>query len=327
MSDQSNVLPPPRPTDSGATQAATPTGLATHRPGGDLAFKTEAERVRQRSAFQLLMRDLFRKREAWLGGIVVLSLIIAAIFAPLIAPYDPYAINVQDRLQSPNPQYWFGTDDLGRDMFSRIIYGARTTIQTGVVVVLIAASLGTLLGLISGYFGGSVDSVIMRVVDVGLAFPYILLALAIVASLGPSLQNALIAIGLAYVPGWARFVRGNVLTVKENEYIAAARALGATNAQIVRRHVLVNVLPSIIVLASLDFPAAVLSTAALSYIGLGAQPPTAEWGALLTGARSFMRTAPWLVNFPGLAIFITMLGFNFLGNALRDTLDPKMRRV
>jgi len=158
-----------------------------------------------------------------------------------------------------------------------------------------------------------------------LAFPYILLALAIVATLGPSLQNALIAIGIAYVPSWARFVRGNVLTVGKQEYVTAALATGTRPRRIIRRHVLPNVLSSIIVLASLDFPAAVLSTAALSYVGLGAQPPTAEWGALLTGARSYMRTAPWLVNFPGLAIFITMLGFNLLGNALRDTLDPKLR--
>jgi peptide/nickel transport system permease protein len=248
-----------------------------------------------------------------------------AIFAPLIAPYDPYAINVKDRLQPPSLTYPFGTDDLGRDLFSRIIYGARTTIQTGVVVVFIAASLGSLIGLISGYYGGVVDLVIMRVIDIMLAFPYILLALAIVATLGPSLQNALIAIGLAYVPGWARFVRGNVLTVGKQEYVTAALATGTRARRIIGRHVLPNVLSSIIVLASLDFPAAVLSTAALSYVGLGAQPPTAEWGALLTGARSYMRTAPWLVNFPGLAIFITMLGFNLLGNALRDTLDPKLR--
>jgi peptide/nickel transport system permease protein len=154
-----------------------------------------------------------------------------------------------------------------------------------------------------------------------------LLALAIVATIGPSLQNALISIGLAYTPGWARFVRGNVLSARQNDYVLAARSIGARPGQVMRRHILPNVLPSIIVIASLDFPAAVLSTAALSYIGLGAQPPTAEWGSLLTGARSYMRTAPWLVNFPGLAIFITMLGFNLLGNALRDVLDPRLRRT
>lgn len=281
--------------------------------------------VAERSGLRWVLVDLFSRRPAQLGGIIVLLLILAALLAPLIAPYDPYAIEVRDRLIPPTWEHPFGTDDLGRDLFSRVIYGARTTLQTGVVVVLIAASVGSLIGLIAGYAGGWIDTVLMRVVDVMLAFPYILLALAIVASLGPSLQNALIAIGLAYVPGWARFVRGNVLTVSTQEYVTSARAVGATPARIVRSHILPNVLSSIIVLASLDFPAAVLSTAALSYVGLGAQPPTAEWGALLTGARSYMRTAPWLVNFPGLAIFVTMLGFNLLGNALRDTLDPKLR--
>jgi peptide/nickel transport system permease protein len=281
--------------------------------------------IAERNGSGAVLRDLFRRRAAQIGGVIVLSLVLMALFAPWIAPYDPYAINVRERLLPPTFAHPFGTDDLGRDLFSRVIYGARTTIQTGVVVVLIAASFGSLIGLISGYYGGMVDLIIMRVIDIMLAFPYILLALAIVATLGPSLQNALIAIGLAYVPGWARFVRGNVLTLSKQEYVTAALATGAPAGRIMRRHILPNILSSIIVLASLDFPAAVLSTAALSYVGLGAQPPTAEWGALLTGARSYMRTASWLVNFPGLAIFVTMLGFNLLGNALRDTLDPKLR--
>ncbi len=288
-------------------------------------LRNQTESIAERGGFWWIMRELFRRRSAQLGGLIVLSLILLAIFAPLVAPYDPYAIDVRERLLPPSLTHPFGTDDLGRDLFSRVIYGARTTIQTGIVVVMIAASVGSLVGLVSGYYGGGVDMLIMRVVDVLLAFPYILLALAIVATLGPSLQNALIAIGIAYVPGWARFVRGNVLTIRKQEYVTAALATGTRASGIIRRHVLPNVLSSIIVLASLDFPAAVLSTAALSYVGLGAQPPTAEWGSLLTGARSYMRTAPWLVNFPGLAIFITMLGFNLLGNALRDTLDPKLR--
>jgi peptide/nickel transport system permease protein len=283
------------------------------------------EAVAERGGLRWTLRELFRRRSAQIGGSIVLLLVLMALFAPLIAPYDPYAINVRDRLLPPSLAHPFGTDDLGRDLFSRVVYGARTTIQTGVVVVLIAASLGSVVGLISGYYGGTVDLVIMRVIDIMLAFPYILLALAIVATLGPSLQNALIAIGLAYVPGWARFVRGNVLTISKQEYVTAALATGTRTRRIIRSHILPNVLSSIIVLASLDFPAAVLSTAALSYVGLGAQPPTAEWGSLLTGARSYMRTAPWLVNFPGLAIFVTMIGFNLLGNALRDTLDPKLR--
>lgn len=278
-----------------------------------------------RNEWRWTLRDLSRRRTAQLGGGIVLLLVAVAVLAPLVAPFDPYAINVSDRLQPPGTTYFFGTDDLGRDMFSRIVYGARTTIQTGVTVILIASTLGTLIGLTSGYYGGSVDLLLMRVIDVGLAFPYILLALAIVATIGPSLRNALIAIGLAYVPGWARFVRGSVLSVKESEYVTAAQSLGSSDRRIMLRHILPNVLPSIIVLASLDFPGAVLSTAALSFVGLGAQPPAAEWGYLLTGARSYIRTAPWLVNFPGLAIFVTVLGFNLLGNALRDALDPKLR--
>ena len=288
-------------------------------------LRNSAEAIAERGGVWWTVRELFRRRDAQFGGLIVLTLILLAIFAPLIAPFDPYAIDVRERLLPPSLTHPFGTDDLGRDLFSRVIYGARTTIQTGIVVVAIAASVGSLVGLVSGYYGGGVDMAIMRVVDVLLAFPYILLALAIVATLGPSLQNALIAIGIAYVPGWARFVRGNVLTVSKQEYVTAALATGTRASGIIRRHILPNVLSSIIVLASLDFPAAVLSTAALSYVGLGAQPPTAEWGSLLTGARSYMRTAPWLVNFPGLAIFITMVGFNLLGNALRDTLDPKLR--
>jgi peptide/nickel transport system permease protein len=292
-----------------------------------LALKLPEKRaVAHRTGLRWLLRDLFRNRPAQLGGLIVLVLVVAALFAPWLAPYNPYAINVKDRLQPPNAIHFFGTDDLGRDLFSRIIYGARTTIQTGLVVILIAASSGTLIGVISGYYGGLTDLIVMRIIDVGLAFPYILLALAIVATIGPSLQNALIAIGLAYVPGWARYVRGSVLALKQNEYVIAAQATGARDSRIIWRHILTNIISSIIVLASLDFPAAVLSTAALSYVGLGAQPPSAEWGSLLTGARSYMRTASWLVNFPGLAIFITMLGFNLLGNALRDVLDPKLRR-
>lgn len=313
---------------------STTTGVEEPTPAAKVSAKLKvgealrgAERTRpSRSGWRWLLRDLFRRRPAQLGGVIVLLLVLSAIFAPLIAPYDPYDINVQDRLQPPNATHLFGTDDLGRDMFSRIVYGSRTTIQTGVIVILIAASLGTTIGLISAYYGGRTDLIIMRLVDVGLAFPYILLALAIVATIGPSLGNALIAIGLAYVPGWARFVRGSVLATKENEYVTAARAIGAKDRRIMRRHILPNVMPSIIVLASLDFPAAVLSTAALSFVGLGAQPPSAEWGSLLTSARSYIRTASWLVNFPGLAIFVTMIGFNLLGNSLRDTLDPKLRQ-
>ncbi len=282
---------------------------------------------RSRTGFRWIARALLRKRPAQIGGVIILALLLAALLAPVISPYDPYEMNIPDVLQAPNARHIFGTDDIGRDMFSRIIYGARTTIETGVVVVSIAASLGILIGTLAAYYGGTVDLLVMRAIDILLAFPYILLALAIVATLGPSLTNALIAIGLAYVPGWVRFVRASVLATKNNDWVLSARAMGCSNPRIMFRHILPSVLPSIIVLATLDFPGAVLSTAALSFVGLGAQPPSSEWGSLLTGARTFIRTAPWLVNFPGLAIFVTVLGFNLLGNALRDVLDPKLRNV
>ncbi len=310
---------------SNVTESITPAAKKSTPPAAKMLALGKKNGSTKQHGLIWALRDLSRRRTAQLGGFIVLLLIVSAALAPLIAPYDPYAINVTDRLQPPNATYFFGTDDLGRDMFSRIIYGARTTIQTGVTVILIASIVGTLIGLASGYYGGYFDLLVMRMIDIGLAFPYILLALAIVATIGPSLRNALIAIGIAYVPGWARFVRGSVLAVRENEYVTAAQALGSTNWRIMTQHILPNVLPSIIVLASLDFPGAVLSTAALSFVGLGAQPPAAEWGYLLTGARSYIRTAPWLVNFPGLAIFVTVLGFNLLGNALRDALDPKLR--
>lgn len=279
----------------------------------------------RRSGLVFTMRHLFAKRQAQAGGFIVLALIFMALFAPQIAPYDPFEINVPGRLQPPNRQHWLGTDDLGRDQLSRIIYGSRTTLQVGIVSVGIALVGGSVIGLISAFYGGWVDMIIMRGIDIMLAFPYILLALAIVAVLGPSLTNAMIAIGISNMPGWARLVRGNALSIKENDYCMAANSVGCSDFQIMYRHILPNIVSPMIVLATLQFPAAVLSAAALSFVGLGAQPPSPEWGALLTGARVFIRTAPWLVNFPGVAIFITIIGFNLLGNALRDTLDPQLR--
>ena len=214
----------------------------------------------------------------------MLLLVLCAVFAPYLAPYDPYAIDVKDRLLPRSRSIYLAPMISAATCSAACLYGARTTIQAGLVVILIAAIFRSVIGLISGYYGGKTDLFTMRFIDIMLAFPYILLALAIVATLGPSLQNALIAIGIAFIPGWARFVRGSVLSTKKQEYVTSAGAVGACSSRIMRSHVLVNILPGIIVLASLDFPAAVLSTAVLSYVGLGAQPPTAEWGALLTGA-------------------------------------------
>ncbi len=286
------------------------------------AAVTLDERVRPRRS---LVKQLFRKRPAQIGGGIILLLALCAISASLIAPYDPYKINTADRLKAPSARHWLGTDDLGRDQLSRIIYGTRTTLQVGVISVGIAMSIGVPIGVFSGYYGGRADLLIMRWIDIMLAFPYILLALAIVATLGPNLRNAMIAIGISSVPGWARLVRGNVLSVKRNDFVTAARALGATDGRVMFSHVLPNTISSVVVLATLQYPTAVLAAAALSFVGLGAQPPSPEWGALLIGARDWIWTAPWLVNYPGVAIFLAILGFNLFGNALRDTLDPTLR--
>jgi peptide/nickel transport system permease protein len=272
-----------------------------------------------------LMAQLLRRRPAQIGGLIVVMLVLCAALAPVLAPYDPYKIVTSDRLLRPSRLHWLGTDDLGRDQFSRILFGTRTTLQIGIISVGIAMMIGVPIGVLSGYYRGWADLLIMRWIDIMLAFPYILLALAIVATLGPSLRNAMIAIGISSVPGWVRLVRGNVLSAARNDYVAAAQAMGATDWRVMFVHVLPNTLSSVIVLATLQFPTAVLSAAALSFVGLGAQPPSPEWGALLVGARDYIWTAPWLVNFPGFAIFLTILGFNMFGNALRDTLDPTLR--
>ncbi len=270
-------------------------------------------------------RRLFGYRQAQLAGIIVLALILSAVFAPLIAPYAPDEIRAGKPLSPPSRAYLFGTDDLGRDMFSRMLYGARITLRIGLIIVGVEVVIGVTIGLVSGYFGGWIDALLMRFTDVILAFPGIMLALAIVATLGPGLTNAIFAVALASWPLFARVVRSSVLTVRESEYITAARVLGGSHVHVMWRGILPNVLAPIIVLASLEFPAAVLVAAALSFLGLGAQPPTPEWGALLTDARNYIRTAPYLINIPGVAIFLTVLAFNLLGNVLRDVLDPRLR--
>ncbi len=290
------------------------------RPGAPAAAALE-DRVRPRPS---LLKQLLRRRPAQIGGAVIMLLVLCAAFAALLAPYDPYKVKTADRLLRPSSHHWLGTDDLGRDQFSRILYGARTTLQVGLISVGIAMIIGVPVGVLSGYYGGWADLLIMRWIDIMLAFPYILLALAIVATIGPNLRNAMIAIGISSVPGWVRLVRGNVLSAVRNDYVSAAQALGATDWRVMFVHVLPNTLSSVVVLATLQFPTAVLAAAALSFVGLGAQPPSPEWGALLIGARDWIWTAPWLVNFPGVAIFVTILGFNLFGNALRDTLDPTL---
>jgi peptide/nickel transport system permease protein len=282
-------------------------------------------RASSRTGTIAFFHRLFRQRQAQIGGVIIAVLIVTAVFAPLIAPYDPNEITVGRPLTGPSRAHLFGTDDLGRDMFSRIVYGSRITLRIGTIIVSIEVSIGLLVGLIAGYYGSWVDGLLMRFTDIMLAFPGFLLALAIVSTLGPGLTNAMIAVALGSWPYFARVVRGSVLSVRQMEYVTASQVIGARNAHVMRRAIFPNILAPIIVLASLEFPAAVLIAAALSFLGLGAQPPAPEWGALLVNARNYIRTAPYLINIPGAAIFAVVLAFNLLGNTLRDVLDPRLR--
>jgi peptide/nickel transport system permease protein len=267
------------------------------------------------------------RHPAGLIGLVIMSLVILlAIFAPVVTTVDPYSMSRIDSLQGPSRSHPMGTDELGRDLFSRIVYGARTSLTVAASAVAIATLIGTPIGIISGYLEGWIDSFLMRVMDVVFAFPALLLALAITAFLGPNLRNATLALGIVYAPGFARIVRGPVLSAKHQEYVEASRVSGATTGRIVIRHVLPNVTSPLIVSATVTFSFALLAEAALSYLGLGAQPPEPSWGAMLAGGRRFMETVPSLAIFPGVAIMITVLGSNLLGDALRDILDPRLRR-
>jgi len=268
---------------------------------------------------------LFRKNSARIGGAILLALILTAIFAPYIATHDPYKMDIINRLTPPGEDFILGSDNMGRDIFSRIIYGTRITLQIGLIAVTIGLVIGLFFGLLTGYLGGVFDLVFMRFVDVLMAFPPFLLALAIVAVLGPSLTNAMIAVGIGGLPIFIRTIRSATMEAKVEDYVEASISQGASTSRVLIKHILPNITSPIIILVTLRFPVAILSAAALSFIGLGAQPPTPEWGALLVGARAYIRAAPWVVNYPGLAIMITVLAFNLLGNALRDVFDPKVR--
>ncbi len=268
---------------------------------------------------------LFRHRSFRATAGVVAILLVLAVIGPLLAPADLFDIDVGNRLQPPGRGHRLGTDEFGRDILVRLIHGTRISLAVGAISVSIALGIGGMIGLVGAYAGGVADLATVALVDMLLAFPTLLLALAVVAVLGPSLEHTMLAVGVSGVPGFARLTRSMVLVTKQQGYVEAARASGAGHARMLRRHILPNIVASIIVLATLAFPAAILSTAALGFVGLGAQPPTPEWGTMLSGARTYMLRAPWLVNFPGLAIVITMLTFNLLGNALRDVLDPRLR--
>jgi peptide/nickel transport system permease protein len=260
-----------------------------------------------------------------LGVILVAVVLGAAAFGALIAPYPPDAISLLERFRPPSATHLFGTDDYGRDLFSRVLAGARISVEVAAVVISISVTLGTLLGAIAGFFGGLVDEAIMRVTDLFLAFPALILAAAIAATWGGNLTTTVIALSTVYWPWYARLVRGQVLSLREREFVTAATVVGAGPWDIMRRHLLPNVLPYVIIQISLDIGYVILSTSALSFLGLGAQPPTPEWGGMMTDARGFMREAWWFPTFPGLALALTVLGFNLLGDGLRDWLDPRMR--
>lgn len=270
------------------------------------------------------VRTFLRNRAAKAGVGILVLLGLAAIFAGTVAPYEPLAADLDRMLQTPSRAHLLGTDELGRDLLSRIIYGARISLTLGFVSVGIGLLIGTALGALGTYRGGWADLLSMRFVDVLLSFPPVLLAICIVAVMGPSLYNAMIAIGIAQMPVYARLVRGLVLTIREQQYVEAARALGAHDSRILLRHILPNCLSPLIVQSTLQVASAILSAAALGFLGLGAQPPTPEWGAMLSKGRVYLRVAPHLTAFPGLAIFVTVLGFNLFGDGLRDALDPRM---
>ncbi len=270
-----------------------------------------------------LIRRFTRRPPAILGASVILAFVVVAVFAPWLAPYDPQATNWSKIRKPPDPQNWLGTDDLGRDVLSRVIWGARVSLLAGVVSILIALLLGVPLGLISGYYGSWIDQVIMRLTDALLAFPFLILAIALAVTLGPSLANATLAIGVSAAPGFIRLTRAQVLAVREEEYVQAARALGASDLRIIGRHVLPNSFAPLLVQATVSIAGAIIAESTLSFLGLGVQPPTPSWGSMLNVAQGFLQQAPWMAWWPGLAIFVTVLAFNLAGDGLRDALDPK----
>ncbi len=276
--------------------------------------------------FLLTLKLLSRNPSAVAGAVIVLIMVFLAVFASVLSPYNPIRISLAERLSAPSAAHLFGTDELGRDILSRIMYGARISLRIGILVVVIAGGIGAVTGAISGYVGQRLDNLIMRVMDVFLSFPPLVLALALAAALGPDLNNAILAVAFVMIPKFARLVRGEALAVKERQFIAAARAAGAKALWIILHHILPNCLASVIVLATLVLGEAILIAASLSFIGLGAQPPTPEWGAMVSVGRKFLMDQWWYATFPGLFILVTVIGFNILGDALRDVLDPRIRR-
>ena len=283
---------------------------------------------KKRSQFEEVWRRLKKNKMAMIGLAIVVFLVLLAVFADFLFDYEQVVIkqNTAIRLQGPSAEHWFGTDEVGRDILARLVHGGRISLVVGVIAVAIALVLGGTLGAISGFFGGKVDMLISRAMDILLAVPSLLLSITIVSALGPSIINLMIAIAVSSVPGYARIVRSSVMTVRDNEFVEAAKAIGANDAQIIASHILPNCLAPIIVQVSLKVASAILSTSGLSFLGLGVKAPTPEWGSMLSGGRAYLRNAPHLTVFPGLCIMLTILSMNLLGDGLRDALDPKLKQ-
>jgi peptide/nickel transport system permease protein len=269
------------------------------------------------------LRQLLRHKGALIGGAIVLLFTLAAVLAPLVAPYDPVQSSWLTVRKAPSAAHWLGTDDLGRDVLSRLVWGARASLAAGVISVAIAVAIGVPVGILAGYAGGWVDAVISRCTEALLACPFLILAIALAAFLGPSLTNAMIAIGVSATPIFVRLTRGQAMTVKAEDYVQGARAVGCSHLRIVRRYILPNIFPPILVQATLTIAAAIIAEASLSFLGLGQQPPAPSWGSMLNTAKNFMTQAPWMAVFPGVAIFTVVFAFNILGDGLRDALDPR----
>lgn len=284
--------------------------------------------VKKRSVAAEVWQRLCRNKMAMLGLAILVIMVLGAIFADVIADYDTMVVaqNLQNRLQGPSAEHWFGTDEFGRDIFARILHGSRVSLVVGLISVSVSLIIGGSLGAFAGFYGGRVDNIIMRIMDIFLAVPSILLAMTIVAALGTDLIYVMLAIGVSGVPTYARIVRAAVMSVKDQEFVESARAIGASSPTIIFREILPNCMAPIIVQATLSVAGAILSTASLSFIGLGVQPPAPEWGAMLSSGRNYLRDAMHLTLFPGLAIVITILALNLLGDGLRDALDPRLKQ-
>jgi peptide/nickel transport system permease protein len=275
------------------------------------------------SLWRLAWQMLRRRPVALASALVLLVMVAAALLAPWVAPFDPLATSWSLVRKAPSAAHWFGTDEVGRDVLSRVIWGARASLSAGLIAVAIAVLVGVPLGMLAGYAGGVLDSVIGRLTDAMLAIPFLILAIALAAFLGPSLGNAMIAIGVSATPIFVRLARGQVLSARAEDWVEAARAVGNPRARILLRHILPNILPPVLVQSTLAIATAIIAEASLSFLGLGQQPPAPSWGSMLNTAQRFLTQAPWLAVFPGLAIFVTVLAFNLLGDALRDALDPR----